>query len=204
MTASNGRPTSASALTFRHPSTTDETTSPHPSPLDEELATLTGEGTTPPLSDPLAGSPSDSDELPGPSSEDDESDRISSRASSRARAAAERAQQLAARKAVQMAGAMAHQYLARDEAAQTVGLYLVDDEQARAIADPLARIAARHAPADSAVNNPDVADGLAAMMGLADFVRVTIEKQSEATALRVSGRVLVEHDGGGVDEHGGY
>jgi hypothetical protein len=141
------------------------------------------------LTSPGAGSPSASDELHELSDEGPDSDPTSSRASSAdpgsVRPLTAKAQKLAARQAVKIAGSMAHQYLARDEAAKAVGLYLVDDEVAEQIGDPLSRIMARHSPADGAMANPDVADGIAAMLGVANFVRITIEKSSAAAAVRV-------------------
>jgi hypothetical protein len=164
------------------------------SPAEEEWGTPIGADLTPEqagmsLDDQPAGSPSASDGWSDSSDEDDESDPTSSHTSSdadrpRVKPLSQKAQRLAARQAVKIAGSMAHQYLARDEAAQAVGLYLVDDESAAAIGDPLSRIAARHAPVDGAMANEDVADGIAAMMGVAHFVSKTIEKSSQAAALR--------------------
>lgn len=170
-------------LTFRGPE--DE-----PPTWAEQMlsAPVPGEGTSP-LDDPLAGSPSDSAWSSAESDEDDESDPTSSQTSSAdpasVRPLTQRAQRAAARQAVKIAGSMAHQYLARDEAARAVGLYLIDDETAGQIGDPLARIAARHGGSAGAVANPDVADGIAAMLGVAKFVSVTIEKSSQAAALRM-------------------
>ena len=172
-------------LTFRGPEDDQpDTWAGEPTRTTE---TSTGED----LDDPLAGSPSASGWSSDESAEDDESAPSSSKASSAdpasARPLTKKAQQLAARQAVKIAGSMAHQYLARDEAAQAVGLFLVDDESAEQIGDPLARIMARRVPADGAMANPDVADGIFAMLGVANFVRKTIELQSQATALRVNG-----------------
>jgi hypothetical protein len=165
-------------LTFRSPD--DEGTTPW-----DEKSPATGEGS--PL-DPPAGSPSVSDESSAPQYEDDESDPRSSRASSAdpasVRPLTAKAQAAAARQAVKIAGSMAHQYLARDEAAKAVGLFLVDDETAEQIGDPLARIMARHAPIDGGIANPDVADGIAAMLGVANFVSKTVIASSQAAALR--------------------
>jgi hypothetical protein len=170
------RPTGG--LTFRAPEA-DETTSTTGAPAGEETA--------PSLDDLPAGSPSDS-EWSSADPEDDENDPRSSKGSSGSesvRPLSARAQKAAARQAVKIAGSMAHQYLARDAAAQAVGLYLVDDETAEQIGDPLARIAARHAGPTGAIANPDVADGIAAMLGVAKFVSITIEKGSQAAALRM-------------------
>jgi hypothetical protein len=180
---SNGRPRLSGGLLFR---------SPEPTTVDDLTQTPTweeaGEGSPDPL-DLLGGSPSASASSSDASDEDDESDPRSSGTSSAdpasVKALSTKAQKLAARQAVKIAGGMAHQYLARDEAAQAAGLFLVDDESAEQIADPLARIMARHAPVDGAMTNPDVADGIAAMLGVANFVRKQIEASSHAAALRV-------------------
>lgn len=162
-------------LTFRSPESSSEWTT-----TDPEM----GEGS--PL-DPLAGSPSVSDES-SEQHDHDESDPTSSRTSSAdpasARPLSKKAQQLAARQAVKIAGSVAHQYLARDEAAQAAGLFLVDDESAEQIGDPIARIMARRAPVDGAIANPDVADGIAAMLGVANFVSKQITANSHAAAIR--------------------
>lgn len=167
-------------LTFRQPETSPAEGLTTPAPA--------GEGASP-FDDQLAGSPSGSEWSSDATGEDDESGPTSSRSSASDPASrkpfAKRAQLLAARQAVKIAGSMAHQHLARDEAAQAVGLYLVDDETAQQIGDPLARIAARHAPIDGGAVNEDVADGIAAMLGVAKFVSLTIEKSSEAAALRL-------------------
>ncbi len=170
-------------LTFRAPQD-----SPTSWPTDSQPAT--GEGSPDPL-DQLGGSPSASGARLDESAADHDSDPTSSPASSAdpasVRPLTQKAQQAAARQAVKIAGSMAHQYLARDEAAQAVGLFLVDDESAEQIGDPLARIMARHAPVDGALANPDVADGIAAMLGVANFVRKQIEASSHAAAMRVEG-----------------
>ena len=178
----------SAGLTFSSRATTDDETIPSPATsLDDQL---TGEGVTLPkldqLDDPPAGSPSEPDELPDELSEDDESAPTGSRSGRAARAAMERAQQAAARKAVRMTSTMLHARFAADEAAQAAGVFLMDDDTAAGIADPLARIAARHMPADNALANPDVADGISAMMGLADYVRLVVEQQQLAAQYRVS------------------
>jgi hypothetical protein len=175
----SGPPRPRGGLTFRAPEEEEETTW---TTLDQ----LAGEGTSP--SDPLADSPSDS-EWTSAEDEDESSDEsgpTSSRGSSAdsVRPMSARAQRAAARQAVKIAGAMAHQYLAHDEAAKAVGLYLVDDETAAQIGDPLARIAARHAGPTGAIANPDVADGIAALLGVAKFVSITVERSSAAAAQR--------------------
>jgi hypothetical protein len=165
-------------LTWRQP-TTEEAAGDWPTPEQLSAATA-GEATLPDLGD---GSPSEDAPSHAPS-DHDESDRPSSPASSGRRASlGQKAQTAAARQAVKIAGSMAHQYLARDDAAKAAGLYLVDDESAAEIGDPLARLAARHAPMGGEINE-DVADGIAAMMGVAHFVSKQIERSAEAAAHR--------------------
>jgi hypothetical protein len=174
----------SAGLTFSglHPSPSDETI-PSPSTSPEQLP---GEESPSPLDELTDPSPSVSDELPDEQADPDESAPTGSRSGSRAaRRAVEQAQQAAARKAVRMSATMLHARLARDEAAQAAGVFLMDDDTAAGIADPLARIAARHMPADNALANPDVTDGISAMMGLADYVRLVVEQQQAAAALRV-------------------
>jgi hypothetical protein len=147
----------------------------------------TGEEPTTDLDDQPAASPSGSEWTPDESDEDDESARSSSRASSAdssARPFTQKAQKAAARTAVKVASGVAHQYLARDEAAQAVGLYLADDDDAEAIGDPLARIVARHSGDSGAMANPDVADGIAAMLGMAGFISKQIAKGPQMAAHR--------------------
>lgn len=163
---------------------------PSPSPSPEQLA---GETLDPSQLDDLQNlsqlddlhdaSPSQDDESDEPSDRD-ESAPTGSRSSRAARKALDQAQQAAARKAVRMSATMLHARLARDEAAQAAGVFLMDDETAAGIADPLARIAARHMPADNALANPDVTDGISAMMGVADYVRLIVEQQQLAAQLR--------------------
>lgn len=170
----------SAGLTFSGltPLTDFDESSPHQLPT-------TGEGPSiPSPAAPLDGSPSEHDE-PSDELPEDDDPRPTGTRSSAGRRAAERAQQAAARKAVRMTATMLHARLARDEAAQAAGVFLMDDDTAEGIADPLARIAARHLPDDSAIANPDVADGISAMMGIADYVRLIVEQQQLAAQLRV-------------------
>ena len=175
------RPTGG--LTFRDPG--DEPWSSLP-PTGAGEGTSPAPTTTPVLDDQLAGSPSDSEWMSGGLDEDDESAPRSSAASSADPASAkpfsQKAQTAAARTAVRMASSMAHTYLAKDEAAQIVGLYLADDDDAEAIGDPLARIAARHSGVGPV--NEDVADGIAAMVGVAAFITKQVAKGQQAAAIR--------------------
>ena len=117
-------------------------------------------------------------ELPDPI----EDDRSSSPGSStRAPAGSAKVLREAVRSGVGMAGGFAHQLLARDQAAVDVGLYLVDADDAEAIGDPLAAIAQRRGGIGVA-GNPDLADAIACLIGLAlyatkQFVRWADAKQ---------------------------
>lgn len=144
-------------------------------------ATSAGEETTPALDDLGDASPSASEWQIDESAADDESDRTSSRSGSGddVRPLSKKAQQAAARTAVKVASGMAHTYLARTDEARRVGMFLADDDDAAAIGDPLVRILGRHAGSSGAVANPDVADGIAAMLGVAGFVAKQIDKQRQ-------------------------
>lgn len=178
--ALNGHASSSFGLTFSPP--TDEPI-PSPSPSLDDQPTA---GETWPAGPPTDPSPSDSDELPDELDDPDENAPTGSRSASAAgRRAVAAAQKAAARKAIRMGATMLHARLAQDEAAQAAGVFLMDDDTAAGIADPLSRIAARHMPADSALANPDVTDGISAMMGVADYVRLVVEQQQHAAQLRV-------------------
>ena len=73
-----------------------------------------------------------------------------------------------ARNAVLIGSYRAHQMLARTQGQIRAGLYLADDEDAEHMGDPLANIAARHTGISS--DNPDVNDGIAALIGFANYV----------------------------------
>jgi hypothetical protein len=188
----NGSPRPRGGLTFRPPAF--ETDDPMPSPLDDPSSPLQSspldDPTPSPLDPPAAGSPSDSEWSSTAADEDDESDPRSSRASSGDGAAArpltKRAQQLAARQAVVIASGVAHQFLARTEEAQAVGLYLADEDDAERIGDPLARIVGRRAGSAGAVANPDVADGISAMLGMAGFIAKQISKTQQIAQHRAA------------------
>jgi hypothetical protein len=173
------------SLLFRQPAPSDLLPTPSPSP----------EATATPA-DPAAGSPSDSDALsdalldPEP-----DSDPTSSPASSADRSAAapsplgKAATRDAARQAVLIGSAMAHRALARTEAQQAVGLYLADTDDASAIADPVAKIIGRRAGAAGAAANPDVADAISMMLGLAGFAskQVVLAQQARQLDLQTGG-----------------
>lgn len=169
------------SLLFRQPAPSDLIPSPTPSP-----DTTAGESSSP---DPAAGSPSGSDELNELFDLDLDSDPTSSPESSGRRSAAaasplgKKAAQDTARKAVIIGSAMAHTALAKTEAQKAVGLYLADEDDASAIGDPLASIAGRRAGAAGAAANPDVADAISAMLGMAGFISKQIVKGQQARQL---------------------
>lgn len=115
----------------------------------------------------------------------------SSKASS-VSATSKRAVRDAARQAVLMAGGVAHQVLARDEAARTVDLYLADEADAEAIGDPVANMVNRRGGIGAA-GNPDLADAIAALIGLALYVIKQLTRWAIAKDLRASsGHSLAE------------
>ena len=91
----------------------------------------------------------------------------------------------AVRSGVMMAGGVAHQLLARDQAAIDVELYLVDAEDAEAIGDPLANIANRRGGIGIA-GNPDLADAIACLIGLALYAAKQIARLAAAREYRRS------------------
>ncbi|MFP5372385.1 MAG: hypothetical protein ACLGI3_16780 [Actinomycetes bacterium] len=92
-------------------------------------------------------------------------------------------QTAAARQAVLVASGMAHRFATTSEAQLMVGLYLADEEDAERIGDPLARIAGRRVKDSAAIANPDAADAISAMLGLAGYVSKQIVKLSEARTI---------------------
>lgn len=73
------------------------------------------------------------------------------------------------RSAVLMAGAIANQFLARQDDEREAGLYLADETDAEGIGDPLANIAHRHGGLGQA-GNPDVVDAIAALIAAGSYV----------------------------------
>lgn len=159
-------------LTFLSPPETDEA-SPSPSDLPSDL----------PDTSPLERSRSESDELLDESSEPASDDLTSSRGSSGSSITSKAALRRAARKGVLLAGAGAHELLARDEAAKAVELYLADKDDSEAVGDPLANIVHRHGGLGEA-GNPDFADAIAALFGLATYVFKQISRARLAAQLR--------------------
>ncbi|OJV58104.1 MAG: hypothetical protein BGO38_07845 [Cellulomonas sp. 73-145] len=171
------RPSGGRGLTFLQPDDQEpELASPSdlPSPWADQETTSSG--------DQLGASPSEpgwpSDEPGEPS----DGPRTSSRGSS-ASALSKRTLREAIRNGVLMAGSIAHQVLAREDAAAQVGLYLADEDDAQAIGDPVTNIVHRHGGLGAA-GNPDVADAIAAMIGLALYAAKQAARFAAAHQLR--------------------
>lgn len=141
------RPTGS--LTFRQPETDLQET---PSPLD-----------------PADGSPSDV-EPSGSWPEKSDAPQTSSRTSS-----GEPPKKLkaliveGARALVMMAGAAAHQSLARSETAKALEMWTADDDDAEAIGDPLAGMANRRLGDVVNASGPDAEDIIGALIGIATY-----------------------------------
>jgi hypothetical protein len=91
------------------------------------------------------------------------------------------------RGAVLIGGDQAHNLLARTEGQQAVELYKADEDDAKAIGDPLARIAERREGLGEV--SPDTADLLAAMVGLTRYATKQISRSRQAQALDAAGTV---------------
>lgn len=169
------------ALAFLQP--TDEPSDPS-SPSDPLAATETSPSDPP---DPWLSS---TEETSGPL-EDDEPERRSSTASRAGSALSKRTLRDAIRHGVLMAGSIAHQVLARQEAQQRVGLYLADEDDAQAIGDPVTNIVHRHGGIGAA-GNPDLADAIAAMIGLALYGTKQLARFAEARMLAAEQRPVQE------------
>lgn len=88
------------------------------------------------------------------------------------------------RAGVIIASDQAHRFLARTQGQLDTQLYLADDQDAANIGDPLAKIVARREGLGEV--NPDTADLLSALMGLAGYATKQIQKQ--ATAKQIDAR----------------
>jgi hypothetical protein len=128
-------------------------------------------------------SPSGSAEPSEPLDDLSDAPHRSSRTSSAENPMSKAAMRDAARQGVKIAGTTAHELLVHDEAGAAVGLYLADDDDAEAIGDPLANIAYRRGGL-GAVANPDLADALAAMVGLALYAMKQLQRRRLAKQLR--------------------
>lgn len=82
------------------------------------------------------------------------------------------------RNGVIIASHQAHTLLVRTQGQLETGLYLADEDDAANIADPLARITARREGLGEV--NPDTADMLSALMGLAGYATKQINKNAVA------------------------
>lgn len=159
-------------LTFLQPGEPESTPSPSDLPSTEQLA-------DPSPSNPLPSEPDDASAAPaGPTS---------SRGSSGSVAVGKRTIQRQSRKAVKMAGVGAHRMLARDEAARQVGMYLTDEEDDEGIGDPLGSIVHRHGWLGDAAN-PDVVDGINAVIALGAYAWKQIQRGWAARQLRAQQR----------------
>jgi hypothetical protein len=111
---------------------------------------------------------------------DPSSDPTSSPASSRAdkpAALLSQAQMRAtARQAVKIGTGMAHSVAAKTEAAQAVGLYLADDDDAANIGNPIADVMHRRGDIVGGKLSPDANDFLKALMGVAGYITKQIQK----------------------------
>lgn len=175
------RPRGASLL-FRAPAEAQ-------SPL-ETPETASPAGTSSPLDGPVDGSPSLSDELPAESGEGDLE--TSSRGSSASTALSKVALRKATRSGVLMAGSFANANLTRDELERDdVQLWVADDDDAAAIGDPIANLAARRGGLAGAAANPDLGDVIAMLVGIAVYVSKQLQKLQVVRQYR---RAKAAHD----------
>ncbi|MBN9328086.1 MAG: hypothetical protein BGO38_07005 [Cellulomonas sp. 73-145] len=89
------------------------------------------------------------------------------------------------------AGEMLNQTFARDGASQQVGMWLTDDHDAENIGTPLARIVNRHETL-GAVGNPDVADAIAAGVGVGVYLWRQLQRWNAARQLRRAGQLAAD------------
>lgn len=171
-------PRSGDPLAWAIPDDLDPLTSPADLPT-------TATSQTDETSDPTRWDGSDPDELDasGPASDAP----TSSRASSGIRPFSKTSTQRASRQAVKMVGVVAHQTLARDEHEQAAGLYLTDDDDDRAIGDPVGSIVHRHGWLGEA-GNPDVVDGINALIGLGIYAWKQVQRAAAARAAKIAAR----------------
>ena len=84
-----------------------------------------------------------------------------------------------ARTAVTIGTGMAHTVAAKTPAQKQLGLYLADDDDAKAIGEPLADIAYRRGDVLGGKLNPDANDLLRSMMGVAGYFAKQVAKIGE-------------------------
>lgn len=169
-------------------------------PASETTSETTGEGeATSPTSDPWAeqgpASPGGSGAPYDVESDPSEPRRTSSRASSAASSLGKRGTQEAARKAVLMAGEGAHRLLARDEVDEQLDVYRADEDDAESIGNPVGSIVHRHGWLGDA-GNPDVVDGINALIGLATYGWKQFIRMREARRMRAALRAQPAEDEG--------
>lgn len=87
--------------------------------------------------------------------------------------------------AVLIGSGMAHRLAARTEGQRAVGLYLADEEDAENVADPLSSILHRHGGIAGGAMNPDTADALAMMFGLAGYASKQIVRLQQSREVDV-------------------
>lgn len=158
-------------LTFRSPdpAATSPLADPTTVPGSPQL-----EATTEPVS-PEAGSPSGSGESSDAPSES-RSETSSKASSAEANPLSKATLNKAMGQGVAMAGTMAHHYLTRDDLDKEALLWLADEDDQKAIGEPLAAIAGRRGGVAGSLGNPDLADALNAMVGVAVYVSKQIQR----------------------------
>ena len=99
-----------------------------------------------------------------------------------------------ARTAVKVGTGMAHTAAAKTQAQQQLGLYLADDDDAKAIGDPLADIAYRRGDVVGGKLSPDANDLLRSMMGVAGYFAKQVAKIGEVRRIEAGAQVAeVQH-----------
>ena len=141
----------------------------------------------PPAEDDGDGSASE-DQWSGPSEPLDDSEPDSWTASpagdAKAPALLSKAQMRAtARTAVKVGTGVAHTVAAKTEAAQQLGLYIADDDDAVAIGHPLADIMHRRGDIVGGKLSPDANDLLRSVMGVAGYLAKQVAKIGQVRAL---------------------
>lgn len=140
----------------------------------------------PPLDTTPTGASSETpNEPPNPHElgDDSASPRPSTGSSSRARL---RGLRESIKGAVLTAGGLAHQLLTRENTPERdAGLYLPDDDDVKAVSEPLAGLASRRLP--EGASNPDVTDLIGLVVGLAGYAIKQQLKRAELAKLRYLG-----------------
>lgn len=171
-------------LLFQQPEESEPTTSPADLPSPEAMA------------DPWSSSSETSDSAGEP---DPSPARTSSPASSAEPLLSKGAIEDVAHELVIGAGEMLNQTFARDGASQQVGMWLTDDHDAENIGTPLARIVNRHETL-GAVGNPDVADAIAAGVGVGVYLWRQLQRWNAARQLRRAGQLAAQQAAAGEEE----